>query len=468
MCSIRILYYLLGFPPLHDGGLMVYAKDLALTMKELGLDVILLEPGYYNPFVSKTHVKFVDHFERQIPLYSIINPLPFTTQGVRDPENFFENSITQKTFEEFIDQIKPDVIHVHSLIGLPIEFLYAAKKHKIKLIYTTHDYYGICPKVRLFDINGDNCIDYENGFKCLLCNMNSPPTLQLKIKRNLAWLTYRYPRLLKIAKKLGKKVYRRLTKNTAHNESESIETKTQENRSYKSSYFEAMIRYYMQAFSLFDLFHFNSSISEKVYKKFVPTIKGKVINLTHRGIRDNRQTQYIPMKDGYLNITFLGNADDRAKGFHLVEKALRDLLENLNLKRIRLHVWGYSQRNFSSQENIIYHGKYSYNDLKSIFSTSDILIFTSICWETYGFVALEALSYGVPCLISERAGITDVVKLINKNMIITPSSKAISDAIYNLYKNPETLIKYHEDILRVSWIKEMKTHTLEIIEKFYK
>jgi glycosyltransferase involved in cell wall biosynthesis len=91
-----------------------------------------------------------------------------------------------------------------------------------------------------------------------------------------------------------------------------------------------------------------------------------------------------------------------------------------------------------------------------------------VWWETYGFVALEALSYGVPCLISERAGITDVVKLINKNMIITPSSKAISDAIYNLYKNPETLIKYHEDILRVSWIKEMKTHTLEIIEKFYK
>jgi UDP:flavonoid glycosyltransferase YjiC (YdhE family) len=73
---------------------MVYAKDLALTMKELGHDVILLMPGYYNPFVAKTRVKFVDYFEGQIPLYSIINPLPFTTQGVRDPENFLKKIVS--------------------------------------------------------------------------------------------------------------------------------------------------------------------------------------------------------------------------------------------------------------------------------------------------------------------------------------------------------------------------------------
>jgi glycosyltransferase involved in cell wall biosynthesis len=200
----------------------------------------------------------------------------------------------------------------------------------------------------------------------------------------------------------------------------------------------------------------------------VPTIKGKVINLTHRGIRDNRQTQYIPMKDGYLNITFLGNADDRAKGFHLVEKALRDLLENLNLKRIRLHVWGYSQRNFSSQENIIYHGKYSYNDLKSIFSTSDILIFPSILWETYGFVALEALSYGIPVLASERSGISDVIRQIDEGMIIFPSVESLVDRIAEIYKNPDKLGKFRESILKTPWMFDMEKHCRTVETELYK
>jgi glycosyltransferase involved in cell wall biosynthesis len=282
------------------------------------------------------------------------------------------------------------------------------------------------------------------------------------------WLAYRYPRLLKIAKKLGKKVYRRLAKSTAYNESKSMETKIQENKSYKSSYFEAIRRYYMQAFSLFDLFHFNSSISEKVYKKFMPNIGGKVINLTHRGIKDNRKTPYIPMKDGYLNITFLGNADDRAKGFHLLEDALRNLLESFNLKRVKLHIWGYSQRNFFSQENIIYHGKYSHNDLKSIFSTSDILVFPSILWETYGFVALEALSYGIPVLASEKSGISDVIRQIDEEMVIFPSVESLADKIAEIYKNPNKLRKFHENILNTPWMFDMEKHCRIVETELYK
>lgn len=48
---------------------------------------------------------------------------------------------------KFLNTINPDIIHIHTLMGLPIEFIRAAKELKIKIIFTTHDYYGLCPKV---------------------------------------------------------------------------------------------------------------------------------------------------------------------------------------------------------------------------------------------------------------------------------------------------------------------------------
>ena len=41
---------------------------------------------------------------------------------------------------------KPDVIHIHTFMGLYAEFLEAAKQLQIKTVFTTHDYYAICPK----------------------------------------------------------------------------------------------------------------------------------------------------------------------------------------------------------------------------------------------------------------------------------------------------------------------------------
>lgn len=461
---MKILYYFLGLPPLHNGGLMIYARDLALEAKKLGHEVFLLMPGYYNFLSHRTYVKKIrDHLN--LPTFAIINPLPFSTTGFKDPEHFFK-SIHYHNFEEFLEEISPDIIHVHSLIALPKEFLYAAKRKGIKIVYTTHDYYGLCPKVRLFDINSRPCEEYNNGNNCVLCNFNSPTIARLEILRNLNWIRATNKNISSLVE-----IYRKVKKRVKNSQkSHCIEKPDDMSREYhqhhfRAHYFKKMREYYLEMLSIFDVIHFNSTVSEMIFKKFVD-VRGVVINLTHRRIIDNRRRTYLPIKDSYLNIGFLGNTSDRAKGFYLLLEAVEHLVEERNLK-LKLHIWGYSSDDFQ-KDYVIYHGKYDHHDMENIFLNLDLLVFPSVCWETYGFVALEALSYGVPCLISERTGITDVVKLINKNMIITPSSKAISDAIYNLYKNPETLIKYHEDILRVSWIKEMKTHTLEIIEKFYK
>ena len=54
-------------------------------------------------------------------------------------------------------------------MGLPKEFLEIAKLKNIKLIYTTHDYYGLCLKCSFVDTNGKVC-ENNNPVKCAKCN----------------------------------------------------------------------------------------------------------------------------------------------------------------------------------------------------------------------------------------------------------------------------------------------------------
>lgn len=56
----------------------------------------------------------------------------------------------------FLRKIKPEAIHVHFFMGLHIEFLQAARECGISVLYTTHDYFGLCHKTELMYENNRN------------------------------------------------------------------------------------------------------------------------------------------------------------------------------------------------------------------------------------------------------------------------------------------------------------------------
>ena len=73
-------------------------------------------------------------------------------------------------------------------MGLPIEYIQTAKERGIKLVYTTHDYFGLCPKVNFIDWE-NKCCPKVSADRCLQCNKSAPSTIFLRI-RNLKFLTY--------------------------------------------------------------------------------------------------------------------------------------------------------------------------------------------------------------------------------------------------------------------------------------
>lgn len=181
---MKILHYTLGLFPYRSGGLTKYSQDLILAQKKEENEVILLFPGDINNKYPKTNIIKQKDWEG-IDIYEIKNPLPIPLlYGIKSPKAFINsNNIDIKDFTSFLDKVSPDIFHIHTLMGLPIEYLQIAKKRGIKLVYTTHDYFGLCPKVNFINNYNEYC-RISNPQKCAECNRTASSTFFLRIRNS--------------------------------------------------------------------------------------------------------------------------------------------------------------------------------------------------------------------------------------------------------------------------------------------
>ncbi len=180
---MTILHYTLGLSPQRSGGMTKYATDL-MQEQSKEHDVILLYPAGYKWCCKKTFWSRDVRFE-QIETIKLNNSLPIPLLfGIKKTKSFFSSRVmSSESMMSLYDAIKPDVFHVHTLMGLPKELLQFFKSKGVKLIYTSHDYFGICPKVNLIDFNGELCCE-PSAKKCYECNQDAKSTLYLRLRNS--------------------------------------------------------------------------------------------------------------------------------------------------------------------------------------------------------------------------------------------------------------------------------------------
>ncbi|MFR9579470.1 MAG: hypothetical protein SNH80_02115 [Rikenellaceae bacterium] len=177
---MTIIHYTLGTAPERSGGLTHYSTDLIAEQQRSATVVLLYAQGWqwHNRDISWRRVGKRGGIE----CYALQNSLPLPLRyGVHDPADFISTkSMSQSAMESLYNEIKPDAFHVHTLMGLPKELLIFFKSKGVKLVYTAHDYYGICPKVNMIDHNGEVC-NTPSPQKCRECNRASKSTLFLRL-----------------------------------------------------------------------------------------------------------------------------------------------------------------------------------------------------------------------------------------------------------------------------------------------
>lgn len=179
---MRILHYTLGFQPYRSGGLVRYVADLMLAQASMGHNVFALYPGSVSLTSTKCHIR-LDEYINKVCVFEIVNSMPVPLMyGVKEVNDFINNKgVDVNSLEKMLDYVKPDIFHVHTLMGLPLEYLKVIKRYGVKTIYTSHDYFGLCPRVNFIDNNGQIC-SVASAQNCCTCNADAKTTTYLRVR----------------------------------------------------------------------------------------------------------------------------------------------------------------------------------------------------------------------------------------------------------------------------------------------
>lgn len=389
---MRILHYSLGFPPYRSGGLTKFCLDLMIEQQKEGDEVALLWPGQMGFIDIRIKIKKRNDYlisNQKIMSFELINPLPISfDEGIRDFAKFTIKG-DKDVFFEFLTLFKPDVIHLHTLMGIHKEFLEVAKNLNIKLVFTAHDFFPICSKVTLFR-NGKICDSAESCKKCASCNSTALSINKIKILQSPIYRTLKDSVLVKKMRKAHRDNYL----------SDGNNFETVELGLYKE--YKDLRDYYYSMLSIIDIVHYNSSITKIEYEKFFNLPSNTIIPVSHCNIKNN-----CKIKDydhDKLRIRYLGPASV-AKGFYLLKDCLDDIWNERKNFVLDIHFDPVEKSDY-----MVVHDRYNYNELEKIFNETDVLLVPSILYETFGFTALESLSFGVPVIVSDTVGSQDILQ----------------------------------------------------------
>ena len=412
---MNILHYSLGFPPYRTGGLTKFCMDLMIQQMTEGHQVSLLWPGEILLHTKRTYIR--QHGKKNgIFSFEVLNPTPVSyDEGIVEIESFVEEG-TRSVYCSFLKKLRPHVIHIHTLMGLHKSFLTVAKELGIRLVFSAHDFFPICPKVTMF-CNGSACKAVDSCENCAVCNLTALSIPKIKVLQSSAYRILKDSVIVRKLRKRHRDAYLR----------EEFSKRVDSPKVVKTAEdYRKLRKFYNGFFDLMDVIHYNSSVTRDNYEKHLHLDgrKSVLIPITHGHIRECKTKKQFGNE---LRITYLGPAS-AAKGFFLLKEALDLLWYDCGNGRqdFCLNVY------FSAANQPPYmkcHDRYHYGELEEIFEQTDILVAPSILYETFGYTVLEALGYGVPVVISDNVGAKDLLPAGGGLVIADITAEKLADAI---------------------------------------
>ncbi len=436
---MRILHYFLGFPPYRSGGLTRYAYSLMTSQSKRGDVVFGLWPGRMN---GLSYTRIIRHKDiQEVQNYEIVNPLPVPLdEGIKDPQEFMKTG-SKEVWITFLKNKNIDIIHVHTLMGLYKEFLEAANELHIRLIFTTHDYFGLCPKVILYH-DDQVCQCHHDYHDCIQCNETALSITKIKLLQSPLYRCIKDTSLIKILRQKHRKSF-------FSEETQNLKQSQKDTDKLCLAY-ALLEQYYVSMLLKFDLIHFNSELAKSIYMQYVTPNNWQVLSITHQDISDHRDLKNIP--SDMLRFTCLAPAKS-FKGFKVI-KHVFDHLWSVGRRDFILNLFG--QVDESSPYMNIEKVGFTQAQLPQIMQHTDVVLAPSVWYETFGFTVLEALSYGVPVIVSHHVGAKDIIGQAGI-IVEAGSEESFYDAIEGLTKEK---IQYLKDK-----VKEVDIKTWDIFLK---
>jgi len=368
---LHIVHVISGYLPQETTGTQIHVRDLCRGLRARGHDVEV-----FTRIAGDDHPEFdVSRSEWEGVRVTRI------TNNFTDVDRFellYTHPTIDARFDEFLDDARPDLVHVHHLTCLSTSMIEVARKRGIPVVMGLHDYWMVClrgQRIRPEDLGICDTLDRTRCLSCL--NRLWPNLLPVSATRSLFERVLRRPPSLRKIELWELHVRRML---------DACQALTTPSRFHRDRFLEWGIdpaRLFVAPYGL---------VKQELFRD----------PLAERPIR---------------HIGFIGSVIP-SKGVHV----LCDAFRRLDRTDLVLHIHGEAPNFHGDTEyidrlrvlaplhlDVRFHGRYEQRDLPALLASLDVLVVPSLWWESFCLTAREGALAGLPVVASHLGALEEAV-----------------------------------------------------------
>lgn len=136
------------------GGTQLHVKDLVMGLKEEYNLYVAARDGDYLRLTIYAEEKCISYKFNigEIPKFSI-----------------FRDKLQSELYKDILQMFSIDIVHIHHTLDLSLDLYYEANLLNIPIITTLHDFFYVCPCIKLVNYENQLCIGLETKEMCSKC-----------------------------------------------------------------------------------------------------------------------------------------------------------------------------------------------------------------------------------------------------------------------------------------------------------
>lgn len=161
---LRVLLLVHRFLPKHVGGAEIIAYEAARALAR-SHEVCVAYPEQVS-MPSYESWDIAEDYVGEIPVRRLLCAPPDLKDAAARHNIFNPGAIN--ALRACLEEFQPDIVHIHSLGRLSAGAVWELKARDLPIVMTLHDFWFLCTRYHLVNIDGQLCSGPKGGWQCLL------------------------------------------------------------------------------------------------------------------------------------------------------------------------------------------------------------------------------------------------------------------------------------------------------------
>jgi glycosyltransferase involved in cell wall biosynthesis len=402
---MKILMISAGLPPKRTGGVPLYVTDLRNELARRGYDVRYLDSNCQD---ASGRARIVQTADSSLD-YSFFNSgrrfhvgvMPTPEAEINAPAD------SKKCLLDFVNGLKPDIVHFHETLCVPLDLLSALRDGGHTVVCTVEDYSPVCPTVQLFTHAERLCTLKTDELVCETCVRKWPVT---RLPTNADWAN---PKIKGAG--LVARAGRALLRYAGLGINPLLVRRDFRKEAYRARRVEAV-----KHLKACDLLICMSKQQYALMTKIVGDSGNmRQVYLSLGSYAEARPKGAARQIEGHGDVIRFAalNTNQINKGGELLLREFQELRAEIG--NVELHLFG--DKEGVQSDGVVYHGSYDRSELDSLLAPMDVGVIPSRWPEAYAYVGPEMLMRGIPLIVSVAGAMPEYVIREFNGLVFDPT-----------------------------------------------